>query len=166
MFTSGYSCAREVLGQEEALKLYQRMFLETGKMEMRWLWPAPETFAAFSSPEAAIKQYWLEFINSYQALGIFKASISKPTENKVICVISECAYAKMFTELGCPELSDMVREMEKEALLYICSKSSLSIDWETHGKGSATIVLDNTKAFDHIDLSNTTACNVEPILSH
>ncbi len=41
MFTSGYSCARELLGQEVAYTQYRRMFLDTGKMEMRWLWPKP-----------------------------------------------------------------------------------------------------------------------------
>lgn len=143
MFTSGYSAAREILGQDKAFELYRRMFLDTGKMEMRWLWPAPETFSAFTSPEAEVKQYWLEFMKNYQALGLFELDITELNAYQLQCKISQCMYAKMFTKLGCPELSNMVREMEEEALKHIASHSDLTIEWTTQQNGSATVFLNN-----------------------
>ena len=50
MFTAGYSLARDVLGQEKALAGNSlRMFAETGRMEMRWLWPSPESYRGCGS---------------------------------------------------------------------------------------------------------------------
>lgn len=144
MFTSGYSCAREVLGTELAAELYGRMFLETGKMEMRWLWPKPETFSTFNDPEAAIIQYWSSFMRHYQELGLFDLAISSSDETQFICEISNCAYAKMFIQLGCPELTNLVREMEQEALVHISSQSQLQLTWQQGKNGNAKITLNKT----------------------
>lgn len=140
MFTSGYSEARDILGQTLAYELYRQMFLDTGKMEMRWLWPKPDTFSTFDDPAQSIIEYWLAFMQNYARLGVFKLTIEQ-TDNWLKCQINECAYAKMFTELGCIELSNLVREMECEALKFIASKSNLHINWIIGSKGSSEIFL-------------------------
>jgi hypothetical protein len=140
MFTSGYSCAREVLGEDVAYKSYKSMFLETGKMEMRWLWPKPESFILFNNPEKSIIDYWSAFMLNYEKLGLFKLSIEK-TDTQLSCSISQCAYAKMFIQLGCPELADMVREMEREALEFMSSQCDLHVNWVSGSQGCAAITL-------------------------
>jgi hypothetical protein len=145
MFTSGYGCAKVVLGAEKAEVLYRKMFLETGKMEMRWLWPKPETFSAMPNPESAIIEYWLAFMENYAHLGLFSLHIEKTT-TELSCEVTDCAYAKMFTEKGYNELSGMVREMEQEALSFISKYSLLSIDWSIKPNGAATILIRNNNA--------------------
>lgn len=150
MFTSGYSCARELLGKELAYEQYRRMFLDTGKMEMRWLWPKPESFSNFINPEKAIIDYWLAFMKGYEKLGLFKLEI-KQNDIQVSCKISKCAYANMFIQLDCPELANMVREMEREALEFICRDSNIELKWIMGICGSAEIRLESHSAI------NTTA---------
>lgn len=145
MFTSGYSAARDVLGQEAAYKLYRQMFLETGRMEMRWLWPEPVVFAAFDSPATAVKNYWLAFMMHYAKLKVFTLSIIE-TEQRIVCDITDCAYAKMFIELGCPELENLVREMEREALEHLVKDSGWNVTWTQKEHGEATIVLQQASA--------------------
>ncbi|AFJ01573.1 saccharopine dehydrogenase-like oxidoreductase [Methylophaga frappieri] len=141
MFTSGYSCAREVLGDKTAFSQYRKMFLETGKMEMRWLWPKPESFAAFSDPEQAIITYWLAFMSNYQQLGVFHLDVNQKHEYEWQLRISNCAYATMFHDLDCAELSGLVREMEREALHFITHQSNIKVTWLTGARGAAEITL-------------------------
>lgn len=142
MFTSGYSCARELLGQEVAYTQYRRMFLDTGKMEMRWLWPKPETFFSFTNPEKAIIEYWLAFMKGYEKLGLFRLEIEQ-NDIEINCKITDCTYANMFIQLDCPELSNLVREMEQEALEFMCSSSNIEVIMIIGNSGSAEITLRN-----------------------
>ncbi|KZN33991.1 hypothetical protein N480_22640 [Pseudoalteromonas luteoviolacea S2607] len=141
MFTSGYGNARALLGKEKAYQLYRAMFLETGKMEMRWLWPNPESFTLFDDQEAAILQYWLAWLRNYAKLGLFTLKEHQEGTQKHVISISDCAYAAMFEELDCPELADMVREMEQEALTFLASQSNLEITFNIRGHGNADITL-------------------------
>ncbi len=141
MFTSGYSRAREILGKEVAFKQYRKMFLETGRMEMRWLWPKPEVFAAFSDPAQSIIDYWSAFMRNYASLGLFDVKLDDSDSSVLVCDIKRCAYAKMFFELGCGELASLVREMEQEALAFICSQSGLQLEWQHKEKGEARVIL-------------------------
>ncbi|MBQ4813323.1 hypothetical protein J8M20_18320 [Pseudoalteromonas luteoviolacea] len=141
MFTSGYGNARTLLGKEKAYQLYRAMFLETGKMEMRWLWPNPESFTIFDDKEEAILQYWLTWLRNYAKLGLFTLAESQEGPQKVKITISDCAYAAMFKELDCPELANMVREMEQEALTFLANRSNLDITFNIKEEGEAEILL-------------------------
>lgn len=140
MFTAGYSRARDLLGQDEALRLYGRMFLETGRMEMRWLWPDPTVFDVFAQPWRAVCDYWLAFMAGCQALGVIRYTLEDDGQ-QIRCAITHCAYAQMFIRMGCPELPPLVRRMEREALVYMASRSGLAVDWVTADDGTATITL-------------------------
>lgn len=141
MFTSGYSNARKVLGKDKAYQLYRQMFLETGKMEMRWLWPNPESFNIFEQKEDVILEYWLTWLRNYAKLGLFTLKESQADSSMICITITDCAYAAMFKELGCPELVNMVREMEQEALTFLTSQCNLNITWDIKGEGSVDITL-------------------------
>ncbi|HCE9578823.1 TPA: hypothetical protein NID32_005105 [Pseudomonas aeruginosa] len=140
MFTSGYSRVRDMLGQTLALQLYGQMFLETGRMEMRWLWPDPTVFAALDRPAEGVRDYWLAFMEGCQELGVLRYE-TQAEGNRLVCVITHCAYAAMFARLDCPELAALVRQMEHEALAYMASNSGLELDWQAGPSGTARIVL-------------------------
>ncbi|AHF02963.1 saccharopine dehydrogenase [Marichromatium purpuratum 984] len=140
MFTSGYSHAREVLGRDEALRLYGKMFLETGRMEMRWLWPDASVFAAFDQPWRAVSDYWIAFLAGCEALGVLRYRL-REEQGRISCMIEYCAYAEMFARLDCPELALLVREMEREALEAMAAHSGLRVNWTSHEDGTAEIVL-------------------------
>ncbi len=158
MFTSGYSRARDILGAEKSFEQYRVMFLDTGKMEMRWLWPKPEIFSTFAKPEQAIIDYWLSFMSNYSDLGLFDFSVQTQTANKIHCTISNCAYAKMFSQLDCAELANLVREMEQEALSFICSQAQINIDWQAKGNGDAQVRLEITGSSAVMEAEQAIAC--------
>ncbi|WP_033727782.1 saccharopine dehydrogenase NADP-binding domain-containing protein [Pseudomonas cremoricolorata] len=136
MFTAGYSRVRDLLGQQQAYALYREMFLATGKMEMRWLWPVPEVIAATDDPSGAVRSYWQAFMARYQTLGLLRG---QRTENGYR--IDHCTFAEMFTLLGSPELNTLMREMEHEALAYMARLTTLEIDWQSAADGCATVSL-------------------------
>ncbi|MDF5883460.1 hypothetical protein P4M26_22435 [Pseudomonas aeruginosa] len=140
MFTSGYSRVRDMLGQTLALQLYGQMFLETGRMEMRWLWPDPTIFAALDRPAEGVRDYWLAFMEGCQELGVLRYE-TQTEGNRLVCEITHCAYAAMFARLDCPELAALVRQMEHEALAYMASNSGLELDWQAGPSGTARIML-------------------------
>ncbi|MEZ8026212.1 hypothetical protein [Enterovibrio norvegicus] len=141
MFTSGYSCARDVLGQETAFLLYRKMFLETGKMEMRWLWPDTQLFSLLEDPCQGATDYWIAYLKSYQHLNILSVSLDISTSRKISFTIKDCLYAKLFTNLGCPELSHLIREMEREALEYILLPNGGSVTWELFDQGDVQALI-------------------------
>jgi hypothetical protein len=139
MFTSGYSRVRDLLGMQEAFALYREMFLATGKMEMRWLWPVAEVISATDDPASAVRDYWQAFMARYQTLGLLKG---QRTEHGYR--IDHCTFAEMFTRLGCPELNELMREMEHEALRYMARLAAVDIDWQSSGNGLVTVSLHST----------------------
>ncbi|MEG2029863.1 MAG: hypothetical protein RR376_04340 [Janthinobacterium sp.] len=141
MFTSGYSRARELLGQNEAFALYRRMFLETGRMEMRWLWPVPEVIAETAEPALAVRDYWLAFVGRCEELGLLRGRRSEHGY-----AIEYCAYAEMFFLLGCPELANVVREMEHEALGYMAAQAGVEVCWRAGANGSASVSIEALEA--------------------
>lgn len=145
MFTSGYSCLRDTIGQEDALKLYRDMFLATGDMEMRWLWPNPETFAHLVDPAEGVHQYWHTFMQGYQQLGLLTFTREELSERNYRYQIVDCKYAEVFNRLHCPELTNLVREMEEKALRTIARKSSLDIIWEHQPNGRSRIQLSSAQ---------------------
>lgn len=128
MFTSGYSLLRETIGQQLAYSHYRKMFLETGDMEMQWLWPQATAFALLADPAQAVYQYWLAFLESYQQWGLLNFTQTKLADGSYHVHINQCIYAEVFTKLGCPELASLVREMEHYAFTRIASKTNLMID--------------------------------------
>lgn len=141
MFTSGYGSARDALGQAQAFAQYRQMFLDTGKMEMRWLWPNPEAFSCLPQPDHALLQYWLAFMQGYAALGLFDLQVLTQQPGQLQCKMTKCLYAAMFSQLGCTELNGLVREMEHEALRFLCEALGVQLDWESLPHGEAMITL-------------------------
>lgn len=137
MFTAGYSRVRDLFGERRAYQLYREMFLATGCMEMRWLWPMPEVLAQTENPEQALVEYWQAFMQRYQTLGLLKGQC---TENGFR--IDQCTFADMFSRLGCPELSPLMRDMEHEALSYLAASTSLEVHWQhqDHGRGQVQLL--------------------------
>ncbi|MDP5213375.1 hypothetical protein ORJ66_10015 [Pseudoalteromonas tunicata] len=140
MFTSGYGNAKKLLGKEKACELYSKMFLETGKMEMRWLWPNPESFTGFESNEQNRINYWLNWLKPYSELGLFTLT-EKHSTSQLQVSLTNCAYTAMFKSLNCGELSDLVREMEREALYHLGKDSNININWQSTNPGEANINL-------------------------
>ncbi|AQR65654.1 hypothetical protein BXU06_11780 [Aquaspirillum sp. LM1] len=139
MFTAGYSSARDVLGQAQALPLYRQMFLDTGAMEMNWLWPSAELLATLENPAMGVLAYWRAFLHSYQADGVLTFVERERDDGSVLFSLSHCLYASLFAELGCPELSPLIRDMEHAALLEMSRNSGVHIDWQTGEAGYATV---------------------------
>lgn len=136
LFAAGYGEIRQVLGQERALALYRRMFLDSGRMEMRWLWPDPELFALLPDPVAAVQDYWSAYLDDCEALGVLEVRRDGDTFQ-----LHNCAYAILFHLLGCPELSGLVREMEREALSGLARAAGLDLEWHPGEDGTAEISL-------------------------
>ena len=141
MFTSGYRSARDALGPAQAFQQYRQMFLDTGKMEMRWLWPNPEAFYGLPQPKQALLQYWLAFMQCYADLGLFDCKMLLQQPDKLECKVTQCRYAAMFSQLGCAELSGLVREMEQEALRFLCDALDVQLNWVELPQGEAIITL-------------------------
>lgn len=55
--------------------------------------------------------------------------------------INQCIYAEVFTKLDCPELANLVREMEHYAFTRIASKTNLMIDWQQKDNGETAVNL-------------------------
>lgn len=136
LFAAGYREIRQVLGQARALTLYRRMFLDSGRMEMRWLWPDPELFALLPDPAAAVRDYWSAYLDDCQTLGLLEVRRDGDTFQ-----LHDCAYATLFRLLGCPELSGLVREMERDALSDLARAVGLDLEWHAGEKGGAEITL-------------------------
>jgi hypothetical protein len=136
LFAAGYSEIRQALGLERALTLYRRMFLDSGRMEMRWLWPDPELFALLPDPAAAVLDYWSAYLDDCQNMGIVQVRRDGGTFQ-----LYNCAYAKLFHLLDCPELSDLVREMEHEALGELARAADLDLEWHASEAGGADVTL-------------------------
>jgi len=141
LFAAGYGEIRQVLGQERALALYRRMFLDSGRMEMRWLWSDPELFALLPDPAAAVRDYWSAYLDDCQTLGVLEVQRHGGTIQ-----LHDCAYATLFHLFGCPELSGLVREMEREALSDLARAAGLDLEWHTGEDGTAEISLRTLRA--------------------
>lgn len=136
LFAAGYGEIRQALGLEPALKLYRRMFLDSGRMEMRWLWPDPELFALLPDPAAAVQDYWSAYLDNCQDMGVLEVWRDGDTFQ-----LRNCAYAILFNLLDCPELSGLVREMEREALGELTRAADLDLEWRVGEAGSADVTL-------------------------
>lgn len=141
MFTSGYGNLRSIVGPERALELYSEMFFATGAMEMGWLWPSSEVFAAVPAPALALREYWLGFMRRCAGDGLLELRERRLDAGHHECIVQRCSYATMFEELGCPELSGLIREMERRALVELAGPVGLGVDWVMSERGQATIVL-------------------------
>ncbi|PAY00177.1 hypothetical protein CKO50_16680 [Pseudoalteromonas sp. HM-SA03] len=91
----------------------------------------------FENKGDVILEYWLTWLRNYAKLGLFTLSESKVDSSTICISITDCAYAAMFKELGCPELA----EMEEEALTFLASQSNLNITWDCKGEGAVDITL-------------------------
>lgn len=136
LFAAGYGEIRQALGLERALTLYRHVFLDSGRMEMRWLWPDPELFALFPDPAAAVQDYWSAYLDDCQALGVLEVRRDGGTFH-----LRNCAYATLFNLLDCPELSGLVREMERDALSELAQAADLDLEWHAGEAGGADVTL-------------------------
>lgn len=106
----------------------------------------------FAKKEDAILEYWLTWLRNYAKLGLFTLKESKNGPQAISISITDCAYAAMFKELGCPELVNMVREMEQEALTFLASQSNLDITWHSKSDGAADIILNKAKKLQAVEV--------------
>ncbi len=81
-------------------------------------------------------------MKGYEKLGLFRLEIEQ-NDIEINCKITDCTYANMFIQLDCPELSNLVREMEQEALEFMCSSSNIEVIMIIGNSGSAEITLRN-----------------------
>ncbi len=146
MFTSGYSMFRELVGQDKAFSEYREMFLETGGMEMHWLWPRPENINLMQDSYNAIREYYLAFLQGYQDDGVLKASIQEATVDKITFKITDCIYAQIFNFMGVSELQNLVREQEKQELFRITNGNHTAVDFDIFENGEALVSLTRVKA--------------------
>ena len=137
MFASGYGLCRSVLGRQTALKLYRAMFLETGAMELRWLWPSPEIIAAQPEAEAVFRDYINAYFRAYGSLSVYDLTFSDGA-----LTVNSCRFAELLAILEAGELSLLVREMELDALRQRATPLGLIVDWvprEASGSGCLSI---------------------------
>lgn len=115
MFAAGYGICREVLGTERAFRLYRRMFLETGAMEMDWLWPGPRALAAQPSAAELFLSYVAAYFGAYRKLGIYEIS-DAGSPLRLDLSIDRCLFSEILTDLSAAELAPLIRQMEMAAI--------------------------------------------------
>ena len=70
------------------------------------------------APRDAVWHYWSAFVERYRVWDYLPQV--EVTDNSLD--IQQCAFAEMFTHLGCPwELTSLMRDMEREALEHLGS---------------------------------------------
>jgi hypothetical protein len=117
MFAAGYRELRALWGERRAAELYGEMFLTTGDMEMSWLWPGPEAFAAGPEPLATFVAYWAAYLGAYRDLGVYEFEPPQPGPGgAVVTDVRADAFRELFERFGCPELGGLVPAMEARAL--------------------------------------------------
>lgn len=136
LFAAGYGEARALLGAD-ALRLYSEMFLDSGAMEMAWLWPSGEVFASADRPIVILIAYVEAYVKACIELGVTSATFSAHKSGFEIA-FEHCAYARMVAAFGRPELGGLVREMEVRAIRGIAAECGLETLWtpgESQGAG-------------------------------
>lgn len=127
LFAAGYREARALLGAE-ALPLYSEMFLDSGAMEMAWLWPSERVFASSDRPIEVLSTYVEAYVQACVELGVTRASCSAD-ESGFRVDFEHCTYARMLAAFEAPELGGLVREMEVRAIRGLASACGLETVW-------------------------------------
>lgn len=140
MFAAGYKQLRKLLGGDAAHKLYMHMFLQTGAMEMAWLTPSADVFAAQPNPGAALSTYLLAYFKAYADLEAIELKIESKA-NSVALHIRRCAFARLFMGLDTPELAPLVRRMEAAHFGAIATSLGLHLGYRDHSGGLASFTL-------------------------
>jgi hypothetical protein len=141
LFAAGFGEARDLLS-DDALRLYAEMFLDSGAMEMAWLWPSARVFAGADDPIRTLIDYVEAYFEASTALGVMVASFRRRPHGFEV-EIERCRYAEILAALGCPELGGLVREMEVQAIRHIASACHLQTTWtQAAAGGSGTLVVE------------------------
>jgi hypothetical protein len=127
LFAAGFGEARDLLGHE-ALRLYADMFLESSAMEMAWLWPSAQVFAAADHPKAVLTDYIEAYVDACRRLGVMTAHFERCDDGFEITV-ERCAYAQILEALDCAELGGLIREMEVRAISERAAACGLASSW-------------------------------------
>ena len=128
LFAAGYGEARKVLGPS-ARDLYAEMFLDRGAMEMAWFWPSAQVFAAAEAPGTMLRDYLVAYFEEAERQGVLQHQVTQGTGDVLTLSIGRCTYARLLATLGCPELGDLVREMERAAISELAQACNLSLTW-------------------------------------
>lgn len=131
LFAAGYTEARLVLG-EAACDLYSAMFLDSGAMEMAWLWPSGRVLAGAADPPAVLAAYLRAYVDTSVAMGVMEARWSE-TDGGFRLEVERCTYALMLERLECPELGGLVRAMEVAAIRDLAMPCGLDVAWAQGG---------------------------------
>lgn len=141
MFAAGYGLCREVLGAERARCLYRAMFLETGVMEMDWLWPGPRVLAAQPDAVDLFLSYVAAYFGAYRKLGIYDLS-DTGCPLRLDLAVSRCRFAEILTDLGAGEIASLIRQMEIAAIARRGRALGCEVSWgpdETAATGALSI---------------------------
>jgi Saccharopine dehydrogenase NADP binding domain len=145
LFAAGFGEARDLLG-DDALHLYSEMFLDSGAMEMAWLWPSAHVFARADDPVRTLIEYIGAYFEASTALGVMVASFRRRPHGFEV-EVERCRYAEILAALGCSELGGLVREMEVQAIRHIASACHLQTTWtKATAGGSGTLVVEPLQA--------------------
>jgi hypothetical protein len=127
LFAAGFGEARDLIG-DDALRLYTEMFLDSGAMEMAWLWPSTRVFAGADDPARTLTDYVEAYVEASTALGVMVASFKRQQQGFEV-EVGRCRYAEILAALGCAELGGLVREMEVRAIRDLAVACHLEASW-------------------------------------
>jgi hypothetical protein len=113
---------------DDALRLYTEMFLDSGAMEMAWLWPSTRVFAGAEDPARTLTDYVEAYVEASTALGVMVASFKRQQQGFEV-EVGRCRYAEILAALGCAELGGLVREMEVRAIRDLAVACHLEASW-------------------------------------
>ena len=141
MFAAGYGLCRELLGRERAYALYKTMFLDTGVVEMNWLWPSPSVFAAQPDAKRMFLIYVASYFEAYRRLGIYQLSQAGDAA-RLELTVTRCLFSEIFAERGVAELASLIRQMEIAAIDRRAKRLGCEVAWtpdENATTGSLTL---------------------------
>lgn len=145
LFAAGYTEARMALG-EDARELYSEMFLDSGAMEMAWLWPSAAVIAASDDPYATLCDYVIAYFAESERLGVLGHKIVHGRDGTIGLTVTKCGYATLFETLECDELGNLVREMEFTAISALANAIGVQVNW-TAGSKTGTGMLRLSRAY-------------------
>ncbi|MGD9802114.1 MAG: saccharopine dehydrogenase NADP-binding domain-containing protein [Hyphomicrobiaceae bacterium] len=141
MFAAGYGLSRELLGRERAYALYRAMFLDTGAMEMNWLWPSSTVFAVQPDAKRIFLIYVAGYFEAYRRLGIYQFSQAGDAA-RLELTVTRCLLSEIFAEHGVAELASLIRQMEIAAIDRHAKRLGCEVAWtpdESGALGSLTL---------------------------
>ena len=74
-------------------------------------------------------EWIVAYFEEAERQGVLQHQVTQGTGDVLTLSIGRCTYARLLATLGCPELGDLVREMERAAISELAQACNLSLTW-------------------------------------